>query len=386
MNKNKLKESIKKQFFINHQQSKLILSFKKSLQKVSLANQEQISEAYRALKYKFSNFKNIQYEVSEKVNPSRWIQNLQDQAQGLFHNETNRVYLKQSTFWASSITWVLMGGTAFVIGWVSIAKTDEVVIAMGKLEPKGGVVNVQMPLQGIAREVLVAEGEEVKKGQTLILLDTEITQTRNDALEKTLQFNNNILGKLEVLVREGAVSEVQYLEQKIRIEEIESQLKSNLVNLKYQRIISPTDGVVFDLQPKGPGYVGQGSQPVLQIVPKGNLIAKVEIDSRTIGFVKTGKSVEISIDSFPASDFGVIDGTVTSIGSDALPPSPAEGKGYRFPTNIVLNTQYLVLKSGQKLPLQAGMSLSANIKLRKQTYLQLLLNKFGDKAGSLKSI
>jgi len=32
------------------------------------------------------------------------------------------------------------------------------------------------------------------------------------------------------------------------------------------------------------------------------------------------------------------------------------------------------------------MSLSANIKLRKVTYLQLLLNKFGDKTESLKSM
>ena len=54
--------------------------------------------------------------------------------------------------------------------------------------------------------------------------------------------------------------------------------------------------------------------------------------------------------------------------------------------DIKLDNQYLELKSGKKLPLQAGMSLNANIKLRKVTYLKLLLNKFGDKADSLKSI
>ena len=117
-----------------------------------------------------------------------------------------------------------------------------------------------------------------------------------------------------------------------------------------------------------------------------NLIAKVSIDSRTIGFVKEGKRVEISIDSFPSSDFGVIDGTVTRIGSDALPPDPSQGKGYHFPTNIALDNQYLEIKSGKKLALQAGMSLNANIKLRKLTYLKLLLNKFANKADSLKSI
>ena len=39
-----------------------------------------------------------------------------------------------------------------------------------------------------------------------------------------------------------------------------------------------------------------------------------------IGFVKVGKPVDISIDSFPANDFGVVQGTLERIGSDALPP------------------------------------------------------------------
>ena len=69
-----------------------------------------------------------------------------------------------------------------------------------------------------------------------------------------------------------------------------------------------------------------------------------------------------------------------------MPPSRTEGKGYRFPAKIALNKQYLELKTGEKLNLQPGMSLSANIKLRKVTYLQLLFSKFGSKANSLKSI
>ena len=98
------------------------------------------------------------------------------------------------------------------------------------------------------------------------------------------------------------------------------------------------------------------------------------------------KKADISIDSFPASDFGVVEGKVISIGSDALPPDPRTGKDYRFPAKVRLDNQYLALKSGKKLPLQAGMSLTANIKLRKVTYFQLLLNKFTDRAESLKSI
>ena len=321
-----------------------------------------------------------------KLNPGSFINNLQDQVEKIVNNEQSNVMLKQPKFWASSITWLISGGTIFVLAWFAIAKTDEIVIATGRLEPKGGVVDVQMPLEGITQEILAKEGEQVKKGQVLIRLDTELTEAKNKALERSLDLNKSILDKLGFLVKQGAVSEVQYMQQEAKVEDIKTQIKANLVRLKYQEIIAPVDGVIFKMQPKGPGYVAQTSQPVLKIVPLDSLVARIEIDSNRIGFVRTGKSTEINIDSFPANDFGVIDGTLTSIGSDALVPIPSQGKGYRFPADVSLNKQYIELKSGEKLRLHAGMSLTANIKLRKVTYLQLFLNKFGAKTNLLKAI
>ena len=98
-------------------------------------------------------------------------------------------------------------------------------------------------------------------------------------------------------------------------------------------------------------------------------------------------SADISIDSFPSSDFGVLRGKVTRIGSDALEPDPQQQRQeLSFPVTIQLNDQQLKLKTGSSLPLQVGMSLTANIKLRKVSYLQLLLGEFQDKAESLQRL
>ena len=70
--------------------------------------------------------------------------------------------------------------------------------------------------------------------------------------------------------------------------------------------------------------------------------------------------------------------------SDALEPDPQQQhQELSFPVTIQLDDQQLKLKSGSSLPLQVGMSLTANIKLRKVSYLQLLLGEFQDKAESL---
>ena len=144
---------------------------------------------------------------------------------------------------------------------------------------------------------------------------------------------------------------------------------------------------MFDLKPRGEGYVARGTETVMKIVPYDTLEAKVEIPSDQIGFVRVGMPADLSIDSFPATDFGVLEGKVKKIGSDALPPSRQDNRPeYRFPAIIKLDSQQLSLKGGQKLPLQVGMSLTSNIKLRKVSYLQLLLGTFQDKADSLREI
>ena len=357
--------------------------------------------------------------------------------------------LQQSRFLARTITWVLVGTAAAGLAWLALARTDEVVVASGKLHPIGDVKTVQMPVGGVLEEMLVKEGQRVSKGQVLLRLDNEGTLDRrkatldtirskeqqlqlkqlemqryfnlNDTEQRTLRRNLelelNILDRLEQLQKEGAVQELQYLQQRNKVQEVRGELeklaqdrkrqeailrqskaqldgeladlRSKLtelsINIRYQDVRSPVDGLVFDLKPTGPGFVAQGSEPVMKIVPFRDLQARVEIESSDIGFVQVGKPVEISIDSFPATDFGVLEGTLESIGSDALPPDERHAT-YRFPARIALNSQQFRLKGGQILPLQVGMSLTANIKLRKVTYLQLLLGEFKSKTDSLKRI
>jgi HlyD family secretion protein len=376
----------------------------------------------------------------------RQAQNSLEQRVGAGHQQ---VAIKQSPAMVRMVVWVLMGTTAFGVAWLAFAKTEEVVTAPGKLEPIGDVKTVQMPQGGVLKQMLVKEGQRVSKGEVLLRLDNEasvdretgldasiaakskeltlkqteldryleINQTEHQVAVSTLSLDREVLQRLEQLRRAGGVAELQYLQQKTKVKQDEGDvtktridrlrqsailrqqiqsLRGELADLstrlteskvanRYQAIRSPVDGVVFDLKPSGPGFVGQGSEPVMKIVPFDALQAKVEVPSSKIGFVRLGQSVDVSIDSFPASDFGVLQGAIKRISSDALPPDQMK-QDYRYPVNVGLKSQTLKLSSGQRLPLQVGMSLTANIKLRKVTYLQLLLSDFKDKTDSLKKI
>ena len=53
---------------------------------------------------------------------------------------------KQSPFWIQSTLIGLITSASFGIIWLSVAKTEEIVTVTGKLEPRGSVQEIQMPL------------------------------------------------------------------------------------------------------------------------------------------------------------------------------------------------------------------------------------------------
>lgn len=169
-----------------------------------------------------------------------------------------------------------------------------------------------------------------------------------------------------------------------KIAETESQISQAQQLLKYTEVRSPADGTVFDLKVSGPGYVANPNEPILKIVPEDALIAKVSITNQDIGFLKEGMPVDVRIDSFPFSEFGDIKGTLVSIGSDALPPTETQPY-YTFPAKIRLDRQTLKVNE-REIPLQSGMSLSANIKVRERTVMSIFTDSMSKTAESLKFV
>ena len=376
------------------------------------------------------------------------VNRTQDAIEQSVQIKTDSELAQPSRFWLKATTWSLMGTTILGIGWLAIAQTEEIVVAPGKLEPLGDVKPIQVPMGGVVEAILVKEGEKVTAGQQLLRMDTEATEQKQQSLKeavtlkqeqlnlkleekqivlaqieaelgvlrRNLLLQQDVADRVRSLWEAGAGSEIQMLQQNDKIQQVEgelerlegerlkqnkqmdqqirqlrselAQLRSNFVeqtvSMRYKSITSPVDGIIFELKPKSPGFVAQNSEPVMTVVPFDKLQASVEIPSSDIGFVKIGQKADISIDSFPATDFGVLEGRVESIGSDALPPDAQKGRStYSFASNIKLSSQKLKLSNGEALPLQVGMSLSANIKLRKVSYLQLLLGSFKDKTSSL---
>ena len=113
--------------------------------------------------------------------------------------------------------------------------------------------------------------------------------------------------------------------------------------------------------------------PILKIVPLDDLVARVFVSNRDIAFLKVGQLVKVRVDAYAYNEFGEIEGTIDSIGSDVLEPD-SNFNFYRFPVTIKIKDPHIIYKN-KKLPLRTGMSLTANIVLRQRPVLSLFTER-----------
>jgi len=229
--------------------------------------------------------------------------------------------------------------------------------------------------------------------------------TRLASRRETLHLQQQIANDLKPLYTSGGMARNQYLTQLNQLQESRAEvlnlqeertrlisqvaaqlndinrqtinLRAELVGLKetisYRTIKAPIAGRIFDAK-ISPYSVVNSDQTVLKIVPSNRLQANIDITNSDIGFVKVGMPATVSIDSFPSGEFGYIRGTLTSIGSDALPPTQLTPQ-YRFPATVTLKEQE-VDSGAQRLNLQSGMGVSANIKLRSRPMISVITDMF----------
>jgi HlyD family secretion protein len=219
----------------------------------------------------------------------------------------------------------------------------------------------------------------------------QIRQQQDQARNSVAEDQREIARLKAVLANSSAVTSVE-LRRKIeanlnQIEQSDSDIRLARQQIQYGLLTSPVDGVVFDIEVRPGSVVAQGtglgadtgSKPLLKVVPLYALQARVYIPNQAVGFVRPGLKADLSIDTYQASDFGYIPAKVISVGSDALTADEqkrvlgTDATGLYFPAALRLERQNVKLISKQ-VPLQAGMSLTADIKLRERKFINILLN------------
>lgn len=237
---------------------------------------------------------------------------------------------------------------------------------------------VELGKQGFAGNLMVSDKqrERVEKEQDLKTQRHTAEGLRSSIVQsekRMAQIRSGYLQKLEA-EQVATFAEFQRLEQ----EWAKQSHRNSLLELR-----APQDGIVKDLVTHTAGTVVQPGAVLMTLVPKNEALqAEVWLKNEDTGFVRPGQAVKLKLAAYPFQKYGMIDAKVLHVGADASEKQPnAQGANdptaapqtLTYRTLVQLDKQALSME-GSRLPLTAGMQVSAEVKLADQTVLEYLLS------------
>ncbi len=155
------------------------------------------------------------------------------------------------------------------------------------------------------------------------------------------------------------------------IQVIQQELVKADRRIKLQTLLAPVDGVVQQLVMHTVGGVVSPAQVLMIVVPQqANLEVEAFVENRDIGFVEAGQQVEVKIEAFPFTRYGVIRGEITHLSRDAIAD---EHKGLIYKAQIALHDNQ-VMVNGRAVALSPGMNVTAETKTGKRRMIEYFLS------------
>ncbi len=177
-----------------------------------------------------------------------------------------------------------------------------------------GIVNsaVRAKVAGYIKEVLVDEGEPVRKGQTLFLLETESLSGDAGAARANVNAAQVEVDKLKPLVEKGIISQVQLQTAEARLAQAKAAYNSVAANIGYATIKSPVDGYVGAIPYRQGSLVSPGDPtPLTTVSDIDNVFAYFAMnESDYLNFLQTaeGKTLSDKLKNSPPVSLELING------------------------------------------------------------------------------
>jgi hemolysin D len=158
---------------------------------------------------------------------------------------------------------------------------------------------------------------------------------------------------------------------------------------RQQVLTASVDGVVQQLAVHTIGGVVTPAQSLMMVVPDdGRLEIEAMVSNRDVGFVRPGQEVQVKVETFDFTRYGLLRGTVLSVSRDAIVVEPksaaaregasadgggAKGQELTYSARVSLDRGEMRIED-QSVNLSAGMAVTAEIRTGSRTILSYLLS------------
>jgi HlyD family type I secretion membrane fusion protein len=183
---------------------------------------------------------------------------------------------------------------------------------------------------------------------------------REEARQRSIKIAASFYKELQLQAGEIANQTAEVFQEITRLQD----------SLRRAELYAPIDGLVPGLTVTRDNAVVNPGQVIMEIVPVANtMLVEARLSPSDIGHVRIGQTVDVKIDSYDSSKFGIIDGKVESISAYTYLDDRSQPY-YR--SEISLANPFLEHNT-DKLRIIPGMTVVADITTGSKTLLDYLL-------------
>ena len=160
----------------------------------------------------------------------------------------------------------------------------------------------------------------------------------------------------------------------IQIENLEKKQAELEQQLTAGTLIAPISGIAEPLKKFNIGDTVFAGDTLVRIVPDAaaQLMAELSISNKDIAEIRIGMPITLKFAALPPAEYGLVQGTITSISADALllPNAPTF-----FTAEAVLEKDAVTSKQDKTVALKSGMAAEAKIITARKRILTVILEK-----------
>jgi HlyD family secretion protein len=204
------------------------------------------------------------------------------------------------------------------------APQDGTITALGRLEPKDGVLRISgpsLPVVVIA-ELRVEEGDFVEQGQVLAVLDSHaLRRAKLEQARAELDNAERGLSRVLKLYASDAASDAVRDEAELRVKVARAQLAFARAELDLSLVRAPIAGQVLAIHARA----GErpGSEGIVELGRTGEMYAVAEVYETDISRVREGQQATITSPALPAPLTGRVEKVGLQVGKmDVLDADP----------------------------------------------------------------
>ena len=148
---------------------------------------------------------------------------------------------------------------------------------------------------GRLNQILVKEGQEVKKGTLLAVIDDAGLQDQLDQMKLQLELVKTTFERTQRLWDQKIGSEMMYLEAKTRFKSQQKQVAQMRDQLSKTKIYAPFSGVIDEIIARKGSALAPGMTPVMRIVNLDNMYVESDVPENYLANITKGSLAKVSI-------------------------------------------------------------------------------------------